>query len=318
MIDLHLHLDGSLSPKMIIELARMQDIELSTYDSSELMKLLSVGMECESLDDYLKCFSLPLSLLQTPQAIELAIKLLLEELATKGMLYVEIRFAPQLHLNNGYLMEDILLGAISGLKNSTVKANLILCCMRGDDNNDANFHTVQLAYKYLNMGVVAVDLAGAENIYRTYKYKEVFMYARSLDIPITIHAGEADDYISVSSAISLGAKRIGHGVRAVFSDEVMEQIKACDICLELCPSSNLQTKAVSDIDSYPIRIFFDKGIKVTVNTDNMIVSSTDIANEWNIIKTLEFSELECRDILINSIQYSFADEKTKEYLMTKV
>ena len=145
MIDLHLHLDGSLTPEYIIDQAKKQNIELPTYDANELKNYLTVPKDCESLNDYLKCFDLPLSVMQTKDAISSAVSDLLKRLKKQELIYAEVRFAPQLHTRKGLSQSEIVEAAIDGLKSSDLDANLILCCMRGDTNENENLETVMTA-----------------------------------------------------------------------------------------------------------------------------------------------------------------------------
>ena len=315
MIDLHLHLDGSMSPKTIIELAKKDNVKLPTYDAKELKKFLSVPRECENLNDYLKCFDLPLSVLQTKESITKAVYDLQEELKKQGLIYAEIRFAPQLHMKNGLSQDEVVEAAIKGLKMSSFKSNLILCCMRGDTNHKENLDTVKVAKKYLNKGVCAVDLAGAEALYKTKTFNEEFKLARELNIPFTIHAGEADGPESVKSAIDFGAKRLGHGIHSIEDKDLLKKIVDNKIPLEMCPTSNFQTKTVPSIKDYPLRKFLKQGVKVTINTDNTTVSDTTISKEFEFLrKNYNLTKEEEFTLLNNSIDVAFTTEKEKNEL----
>lgn len=272
-IDLHIHLDGSVSVESARYLAAMQGITLPR----DLERQLTVDPDCRDLNQYLEKFALPLSLLQTPQALEYAVGKLLAELQKQGLKYAEIRFAPQLHGPMG--QEEAIRAAIRGLDSCDMPAVLILCCMRGADAAQ-NEETVRLAQKYLRQGVAAVDLAGAEALFPTKDYENLFALARSLQVPFTIHAGEADGPDSVRTAISFGAKRIGHGVRAMEDPSLAALIREKGITLECCPTSNLQTRIFESMDQFPIRKLLDENIRFTINTDNMTVSGTTIAREW--------------------------------------
>ena len=295
MIDLHLHLDGSLTPEIVTKLAKLQGITLPSCDYEELREFLCVSKDCESLNDYLTCFDLPLSLLQEKEAITLCVKLLFEHLYSLGYQYCEIRFAPQLHKKHGLSQKEVVEAALSGREEfkkqhskSNFDAKFILCMMRGSDNQKENFETIEMAREFLGKGVVALDLAGAEGLFPTKNYEVEFKTAREYEIPFTIHAGEADGAESVRIAIEFGAKRIGHGIRAMENEEVMKLLKEKAIPLELCPTSNLQTKAVSSWKEYPLKKFLDYGIMVTINSDNLMVSDTNVAKELKLVQN-EFS-----------------------------
>lgn len=211
--ELHLHLDGAITPQIAKKLAVLQKIELP-YEGEQLSRVLSVGEDCQSLNEFLQCFDLPLKLLQTKMGISEAVYLVLEELKAEGLSYAELRFAPQLHCQGGLSQPQVIEAALEGLKRSELPCNLILCCMRGNGNEKANEETMELAGEYVKKrilsdgtkgyGVAAVDLAGAEALYPTYKYKGLFKKAADGGIPFTIHAGEAGGATEVACAIEWG------------------------------------------------------------------------------------------------------------------
>lgn len=306
MVDLHVHLDGSLSVNIIRALADIQGIELIETDE-ELREKLQVADGCKDLNEYLEKFDFPLTFLQTSLGIEECVYLLMKELKTEGLAYSEVRFAPQLHKKHGLSQETVVKSAIRGLKRSGFPSALILCCMRGENCHKENMETVRIAAKYLGQGVCAVDLAGAEALFPTRDYEELFAYARKMNVPFTIHAGEASGPESVRAAIAFGAKRIGHGVRACEDSSLMELIAEKEIVLELCPTSNLHTAVFSDIQKYPIRTFLDKGIKVTINTDNRMVSNTTLQKEYELlIRTHKLTETEVELLIENSKRGAFS------------
>lgn len=279
MIDLHLHLDGSLSEELIRRLAECQHIALP----EGVAQSLSVSSGCRDLNEYLRCFELPLSLLQTEDALRLAVRDLTGRLYAQRLIYAEIRFAPQLHTRLGLSQAEVTEAAVQGLQGAAIPARLILCCMRGRDNSAANRQTVRTAAEYLGKGVCGLDLAGAEGLYPTREYRALFAMAREAGIPCTIHAGEAAGPDSIREALACGASRIGHGVRLREDPKLLEEIRERQIPLEMCPTSNLQTKAASSLREYPLLDYLARGIAVTVNTDNMTVSSTTLAREYALL-----------------------------------
>ncbi len=288
-IDLHLHLDGSLRPSTVWELAKEQKITLTAASKEELTSLLQVPEDCQSLNEYLKCFDLPLLVLQEPEALERVTFELIEDLAFEGVTYAEIRFAPQLSIKDGMTIEEAVKAAIQGLKKGlacykTIQAGLILCYMRGAENQTLNEETLMAAKKYYGKEVLAVDLAGAEALFPTGNYKELFRETKKAGIPFTIHAGEADGADSVRKAIEFGAKRIGHGIRAIEDQSLVQQIIKEKIVLEVCPISNFHTKLATEISRYPIRELYEQGVRITINTDNRTVSNTSLDREYTFIK----------------------------------
>ncbi len=316
MIDLHLHFDGSLLPRTVLELAREQGIRLPAEEPDELKLFLTAPEDCKSLNEYLEKFDLPLLVLQTKEAIRKGMYTLVSSLKEQGMLYAEIRFAPQLHTRKGLSQEQVVKAAVLGMQEamagSFFKAKLILCCMRGADNREENLQTVRTAAAFLGRGVAAADLAGAEALYPTADYEEVFALARELSLPFTIHAGEADGAESVEAAIRMGASRIGHGVRAGEDASLLEELRERRIPLEMCPSSNVQTKAVPSLLEHPILEFLRKGLTVTVNTDNMTVSDTTVEREFGLLREkLGMTQEEHRQLLLNATDAAFLTEEER-------
>lgn len=316
-IDLHAHLDGSITVDIAKKLAIMQGIDLQVKDDEELVRKLTVPQGCTSLNEFLECFELPCLLLQTSEALSEAVYLVCEKMKSQGVIYAEIRFAPQKHTDKGMTQKDAIEAALCGLRKTDLKANLILCCMRGDDNEKENIKTVELASEYLveDGGVVAIDIAGAEALFKTADFANLFARARELGIPFTIHAGEADGADSVRCAIEYGAKRIGHGVRMREDNEVVQMVIDKGICLEMCPTSNSQTQAVTNMDDYPFMEYLDKGIKVTINTDDMAIEGTTLADEFGYMeKKFGLTDRQKQIVLENAIDAAFTSGEVKQKL----
>ena len=307
-IDLHAHLDGCITTEIARKLASLQQITLPAATDEELLSLLSVPDTCENLNDFLKCFDLPLSLLQTEEALEEAVYLILSEMKEDGVIYAELRFAPQLHTQKEMTQETAIHAALRGLKRAPIPGNLILCCMRGDLNQKENLETLELAKKYLveDGGVVAIDLAGAEALFPTENYEALFVKAREYQIPFTIHAGEAGGAAEVACAIEMGAARIGHGVRSYEDPAVVRMIREKGIFLEMCPTSNRITKAIPDMKVYPLREYLSQGIRVAVCTDDMAICRTELKKEFEYLKKLVgLTEEEKVQILKNTKEGAF-------------
>lgn len=318
LIDIHLHLDGSLSIASVRKLASLQNISIPQEDEV-LRTMLSVGKDCKDLNEYLEKFDFPLTLLQTREGISMSVSNLAEELKEQGLMYAEYRFAPQLHLQKGLTQRQVIEAAIEGLNASPIPGGLILCCMRMADNKQANLETVHLAKEYLGKGVVALDLAGAEAVFPTTEFKEEFTLARTLGIPYTIHAGEADGRDSVYTALEFGTKRIGHGIRSWEDPQLLKTLAADGVTLECCPTSNLNTQIFGSISEYPVRTMLDAGVRFTVNTDNMTVSSTTLKQEWQLlIDTFRLTKEEVKSLLLNSVNAAFAGDELKAVLRSKI
>ena len=310
MVDLHLHLDGSLSAEFVLTQAEKDGIVLPATNVDSLIPYLTVGDSCESLNEYLEKFDLPLSVLQTEDALDKSVYDLMKRLSEEGVEYAEIRYAPQLHLQRGLSQEAVVEATLSGLNSAirdyNIDGKLILCCMRMADNQIANMQTVEVAKRYIGQGVAAIDLAGAEALFPTRNFEELFRRASIYDVPFTIHAGEADGPESIRDALRFGASRIGHGVRCIEAPSLVEELIKRQIPLEVCPISNAQTKACPDIAHHPILKLLDYGVCVTVNTDNRTVSNTTLCKEFDVLyKELQMTDVQKKKLIANSYAARF-------------
>lgn len=317
-MDLHLHLDGSISVANYKKLAAISGIEVTQSDA-ELQNALQVPDDCKDLNEYLKRFDLPLTVLQTPESIEESVVLLADELKQLGYIYAEIRYAPQKHRNQGLTQREVIEATIRDAKRSAIPVRLILCCMRGDENHEENMETVELAGEYLGDEVAAIDLAGAEALYPTPSFTDLFQRAQTLGVPFTIHAGEADGSESVKAALACGTKRIGHGVRSKEDSDLVKRLAEEGITLECCPKSNLDTKIFTYIEEYPFRYYLEQGVHITINSDNMVVSNTNVIREFQRLNAaFQLTKEEVKTVLQNSVRASFASETLKATLLQKI
>lgn len=319
MIDLHLHLDGSLSEQDFLYLGKKDGIDLG----KDFPNNIYVPMDCPSLEVYLERFALPGKLLQSKENLSHVTYSLVRRLYKMGYIYAEIRFAPQLHTAKGLTQMDAALAALEGLDKALkecpdFEVNLILCCMR-HASEEVNIETIEVANKLRGTRVVAVDLAGAEALHPCTYYKNVFDLAKKYQLNITIHGGEATGSDEVMMALDNGASRIGHGVHLDVRGNDGDRAKREDICFEFCPTSNLQTKSLKSYKDVPILEFKEKGIPVTINSDNMTVSNTDVYQEFaHLYQTFKLSKEDVFNYLMNSINYSFTTEEVKERLRYKL
>lgn len=321
IIDLHFHLDGSLSVKSVLEVAKKENISLPTYNVDELQNLLSVPENCQSLNEYLERFDLPNLVLQTKEGLKICTLDILKRLSNQGLKYVEIRMAPQLSTDKRLTQKEVVATLIETLKEGEkfgIYSNLILCMMRGADNKAKNLETVKVAKEFLGKGVVALDLAGAEALFPNEMFDEEFKLANKYNIPLTIHSGEAAGPESVMSALKYNPVRIGHGVHSIDDEKVLELLKKRGICLEICPKSNIDTKTYSSYSELPIRALKEYGIKISINTDDMTVSNTNLEQEYQTLIDLGFNEKELQEFARNSIEASFANKDIKEKLFNYI
>ena len=304
-VELHLHLDGSVRPETIAELTNknIKDIYNDTVAQEK----------CIDLNDYLTKFSLPIKVMQTKENLERIAYELAYDLKKDDVIYAEVRFAPLKHTQLGLTPEEIIDSVLKGInKVQNIEINLILCMMR-DAKEKENVQVIDLAYKYKNKKVVAIDLAGAESLYPTKNFENLFKIAQEKNIPYTIHAGEADGPSSIQSAIEFKAKRIGHGVRIIEDNSLIDKIKKEHILLEICPTSNIQTNVIDTYQNHPLKTLYKNGCLVSINTDNRTVSNTTLTKEYE--KMVSIQSLTINDLIeMNkmAITYSFANQETKD------
>lgn len=315
-IELHCHLDGSLRAETIIDIAKKDGISLPTMDREEIQQELIAPLDCESLDEYLKRFALPNLVMQSQENLKRITFELFEDAAKENVKYMEVRFAPLLHTVKGLTVEEIIQSVIDGMREAEeqfdIHGNIILSCMRTMSAESA-FEVVEKGKQFLGKGVVAIDLCASEEEGFCGDFVEPIALAREYGYRVTIHAGETGVGKNVLEAVEmLGAERIGHGVFIKDCAEAYDVVKEKQVVLEMCPTSNVQTKAVDQYSEHPIYNFHKDGIKVTVNTDNRTVSDTTMAKECTIVfDEFNMSEEDYKKIYLDSVEACFADEETK-------
>ncbi len=319
-IELHCHLDGSIRPETILELAITEGLRPESTTLTNFIKEVRAPKDCHSLIEYLERFALPIQIMQSSANIKRIIRELLEDCSKEHIKYIEIRFAPMLHTQNGLSIESVIESAITGIEEGFeafgVHANLILCCMR-HMSIEENLQMVESAKPYKGKGVVAIDLAGNEKDFPPELFIDVFSKVKDYGFHITIHAGETGDAENIRKSIELlHAERIGHGIDAYRSPEVYDMIKTAKVPLEMCLTSNVQTKATESYAQHPFSKYYKDGLFVTVNTDNRTVSDTTSTKEFEIID--DVFDLDMSDYLRiykTSVEASFASSQLKEKLL---
>lgn len=311
-IELHCHLDGSLSQAFIEK----------RLGRSVKAEELSVADDCTSLAEYLEKFALPGQCLMDEEGLEGAAYDVLKSMSQENVCYAEVRFAPLLHetetMKCDSVIEAVLRGMERGKAEFGVDYGVITCAMRHHGEAD-NKRMIQTARTYLGAGVCAADLAGAEAAYPMAEFKKLFEEARKLEIPFTLHAGECGSVENIIDSVNVGALRIGHGIAMRGNKELQAELAAKGIGIELCPISNLQTKAVQSTLEYPIREFLDAGLKVTVNTDNRTVSNTTLTKELEFVqKMYGVRDEEVLAMMKNAVDTAFATDSVKETLYKKL
>lgn len=311
-IELHCHLDGSLS-KEFIEGRLGRQIEWKELQAAE---------DCESLAEYLEKFTLPLECLHNAGGLQKAGYDFLRSLEKENVIYTEVRFAPGSCVCEGFsteqVIESLLLGLEQGKKDFGIEYNVIACAMR-HHSEEENIKMLKAARLFLGEGLCGADLAGSEAMYPMSQFKSLFTQVKRLGLPFTIHAGETGNAVNIADAVSVGAGRIGHGIAMRGQEAVKKLCKDKRIGIELCPISNLQTKAVAKKEDYPIREFLESGLFVTINTDNRTVSGTSLAREIAFIQQeYGIQDEEIRAMMENAAEVSFAGEEMKEKLKKKL
>lgn len=321
-VELHLHLDGSLRPQTLLDITEKDNISLPTKDLEEIKKYMMVADNNKDLVEYLKKFELPLKVMQSEENLERIAFELVEDLAKENYMYAEIRFAPHLHTEKGLSLDKVIKSVTNGIERAErdydIKSNIILCIMR-HLSVEKGFEIVNLAKSYMGSKVVAIDLAGDEFNYPVTIFKDVFAKAKENNIPITIHAGEARGYESIVDSIELGASRIGHGVRAYENTNLIQELINKNIFLECCAISNMNTQIFDDFYEYPFKNYLNKGIKVTINTDNRTVSNTNFKKEIEVLE--KYNSIDKNEIIKsikNSIYGAFISDKEKDILLKKL
>ncbi|MCQ6561998.1 adenosine deaminase [Paenibacillus mendelii] len=321
--DLHIHLDGSVKPETILALAHSRGFPLPADQADGLIPYMQVEDDCESLQAYLSKFQFVLGFMQDTEALERIAYELVEQAAAERCIYTEVRFAPQLHTEQGLSLDAIMDSVLAGLKRGEerfgVVARLIVICMRHHAMPE-NRAAIEAAARFKDRGVAAVDLAGDEAFYPAGLFRDLFAFAHENGLPVTIHAGEAAGPANIEEAVvHLGASRIGHGVRLREDQAILELVKQRRIPLELCPVSNIQTKAVAGWNDYPVLDYIRQGVRVTINTDNRTVSGTTLTREYRML--MDECGLDIGQIVLVircGFEAAFAEQELKDSFVQKL
>lgn len=282
-IELHCHLDGSVRPATVADLAKEQGIMLN----APVEELVTAPPDCGSLAKFLTYLETPLRVLQTPDALTRAARELVEDWNADGVVYGEVRFAPQLHGQAGMTLDEAVLAVDKGLAlgrvATGVQTGLLLCCLR-HQTPDESLAVAETAVRH-HPRVVGLDLAGDEASYSAAPHRPAFELAHAAGLPSTVHAGEAAGPKSVWEAIDvLGARRIGHGVRSAADPELLKRLRTESITLEMCPTSNVQTGAVPSLEHHPAAALLERAIPVTISTDTRTTSATTLQREFDALR----------------------------------
>lgn len=319
--ELHCHLDGSLPRHTVRRLGKEAGLALPETEEA-LAAALTVPADCRSLKEYLDCFSLPISCLQTYDALCTAAYDTAKAAFEEGTVYLELRFAPAFSAHDGFTQKDVVGAVRDGLKKAEadlgMRTGILLCGMRHFDL-EKNLEIPALAEKFMGDGVCGIDLAGDEKAYPPELHSRMFSLASEMEIPFTIHAGECHSAENVRTSVLMGARRIGHGIAMAGVKEIEELCRERGVAVEMCPTSNFQTKAVEKRSDYPIRRFLEQGLAVTVNTDNRTVSGTSMTEELFLLHSqFGVTKEEALHMTENAVLAAFAEEEVKRELLEKL
>jgi adenosine deaminase len=316
--ELHCHLDGSLRPATLLALSDARGIALPHHEPAALARWMRVD-DAHNLDEYLARFEITLAVMQTRAELERTAHELVLDAAHDGVTYVEVRFCPALHTREGLDTDDVMNAVLHGLsrgeQDTGTVARLIVCALRSFPwPHSMDMAEVAVAYK--DRGVVAFDLAGGELGNPAHEHARAFEYARHHNLAITVHAGEGDGAGSIHEAVhQCGANRIGHGTRLQEDASLEAYLVDRRLALEVCPTSNVQTRVVNTFGEHPIARYLRLGALVTVNTDNTMMSGVTLTDEYvACVEHLHWSvETLCR-VALNGFDAAFLPYAQREAL----
>lgn len=320
--DLHCHLDGSLRTTTLLELAATHGVELPATDVEGIERVIHKGEICGDLVEYLRAFDVTCAVLQTEDALERAAFELAEDAARENVWHLEIRYAPTLHTRRGLslarIVEAVLRGLARAERRYPITTGVILCGIRNMEPRQS-YRLAELAVAYKNRGVVAFDLAGGEFGNPARRHAESFALVLDNNMNTTVHAGEAYGPGSIKQALHYcGAHRIGHGTRLAEDGDLLAYVIDRRVPLEVCLSSNLQTSTIDALAHHPLRLFFDLGVRVSVNTDNRLITDTTVTKElWLAHQHLGFNLEELKVLIIQGFKSAFLPYRQKREMLER-
>jgi adenosine deaminase len=310
-IELHLHLDCSLSFEVVKKIK--PEITYKKYIEDFI-----APANCSSLDEYLKCAQEPIAIMQTKEQLKMVTADLFNQLQNDHVIYAEIRFAPLQHLDEGLPAEEVVSivneATAEGIKESGIEARIILCTLR-HFTEEQSLETVKLVDQFKGTNVVGFDIAADETL-PIGNHIKAFEYAKKHKIPCTAHAGEARGAESVREVLeNFYPERIGHGVRSLEDDSLMEHLKKNDIHLEVCPTSNVQTGIYDTVSNHRVGEIFERGNSMSINTDGRTISDVSLVEEYQKLnRYFDWQKEHFLRVNQYAIDAAFCDEETKEKL----
>jgi adenosine deaminase len=320
--ELHVHLDGSLRPETMIELAREARVPLPSYEPDPLRRFMLVD-DAANLEDYLHRFDLTIPLLQTAGAIERVAYEMVEDAARDNVRYIEIRYCPHLSRKGGMALDAVMEAELRGLERGErdfgVVARVINCSLRHYDPS-VSVEIAECSVRFRDRGVVAFDLAGGEAGRPAGNHRAAFDVAARGLLGITVHAGEASGAESIADALyACRAQRIGHGTRLFENQVLQDYVRDHRILIETNITSNVQTRAVARAGDHPVRRYFDAGLNVTLCTDGWLMAGVSLSDEYWLAHTeLGFTREEIYQMILNAFAGAFLPWPARRALLQKV
>ena len=319
--ELHCHLDGSVRPATLLELGREHRVPMPADDVDALREFMIVR-DARNLEDYLTRFDITLSVMQTAEALERIAYELAEDAAADGVRYIEVRYSPVLNTRHDLSLGETVDAAIRGLERARrdhgIGGQLIICALRNLPPG-ISLELSRLAVAYKGSGVAGFDLAGGERGHPAGVHAPAFAYAHEHGLACTCHAGEGAGAESVREAVyACGANRIGHATSLIEDESLTEHVTNARIALEICLTSNVQTRAATSYEAHPLRRYFDAGANVVLNTDNRLMSGTTLTDEYvHAARHLDFSFDELCTVALNGFDSAFLPPDERMALRSK-
>jgi adenosine deaminase len=320
--ELHCHLDGSLRPQTMLDLAREKGVTMPAADAESLREYMTVS-DARNLEEYLERFAITLSVMQSAPALERVAFELAEDAANDGVRYLEVRYAPVLNVREGLSLEQAVEASLRGLARAErehgIIGRVIITAIR-NMSPAVSQELAELAVAYRHRGVVGFDLAGGELGHPAKAHAQAFEYARGHDLACTCHAGEGDGPDSVRQAVHVcGANRLGHATRLIEDTSLTDYCNDRRITLEICLTSNVQTRVAPSYAQHPFREYFDRGLNVVLNTDNRLMSGVTLTDEYvHASQSLGFSFDELARVALNGFESCFLPYEERRRLVSRV
>jgi adenosine deaminase len=336
-VALHDHLDGGLRPATVIELAHAAGYtKLPTTDPAKLGKWFRDAADSGSLERYLETFDHTVAVMQTAHALRRVAAEAVEDLAADGVVYAELRYAPEQHLRDGLTLDEVVEAVNEGCREgedravaagNPIQVGTLVTAMRQNTAPGHSLKIAELAVRHRDSGVVGFDIAGPEHGFGPELHADAFAYLREQFLRFTIHAGEAEGPTSIAKAVQLGTQRLGHGVRIVEDIEFTEDgdeprlgrlasfVRDTRIALEVCPSSNLQTGIAGKISEHPVQKLYELGFTITISCDNRLMSGTSTSRELGLlVENFGWDLADLELVALNGIESGFLTQDRRDEL----